>query len=131
MFESAEAGPSNIPDEDALGDATDLAQLIHAKCMRSTNYMYHSVIVAGSDTGGSDIVSICSGRSTRSNLSALREKYAKRSHGLWELANNSRTKQHGEKILLLEPSTSKSPNPMTDSGISKMSGSSSILQLSA
>uniref|UniRef100_A0AC34F0Y7 Uncharacterized protein n=1 Tax=Panagrolaimus sp. ES5 TaxID=591445 RepID=A0AC34F0Y7_9BILA len=129
MFESAEAGPSNIPDEDAYGDATDLAQLIHAKCMRSTNYMYHSVIVAGSDAGGSDIVSICSGRSTRSNLSALREKYAKRSHGLWELANNSRTK-HDDKILLLGPSTSKSPNPMTDSGISKMSGSSSILQLS-
>uniref|UniRef100_A0A914NXY1 Uncharacterized protein n=1 Tax=Panagrolaimus davidi TaxID=227884 RepID=A0A914NXY1_9BILA len=130
MFESAEAGPSNIPEEDVpFWDAADLAQLIHAKCMRSTNYMYHSVIVAGSDGGGSDIVSICSGRSTKSNLSALREKYAKRSHGLWELAN-SRTR-HDEKILLLEPSTSKSPNPMTDSGISKMSGSSSILQLTA
>lgn len=82
MFESADAGPSSTHEqEDALPDAADLAQLIHAKCMRSTNYMYHSVIVAGSDAGGSDIVSICSGRSTKSNLSSLREKYAKRSHG--------------------------------------------------
>jgi hypothetical protein len=128
MFESAEAGPSTLPEEDVPPDTADLAQLIHAKCMRSTNYMYHSVIVAGSDGGGSDIVSICSGRSTKSNLSALREKYAKRSHGLWELADSR--KKHDEKVFLLEPSTSKSPNPMTDSGISKMSGSSSFLQVS-
>jgi len=132
MFESAdEAGPSVVLDHDpegsVFGDAADLAQLIHSKCMRDPNYMYHSVIVASSDVDGSDVISVCSGRSTKSNMSALKEKYSTRSHGLWELASRPSPEKPVNSTSFLE--TPNRSNPMTDSGISKSSVGSSNMNL--
>ncbi|KAE9551511.1 hypothetical protein FO519_005279 [Halicephalobus sp. NKZ332] len=133
MFDSAnEAGPSVAPEADPegsiFGDAADLAHLIHSKCMRNPNYMYHSVIVASSDVDGSDVVSVCSGRSTKSNMSALKEKYSQRSHGLWELASRPSPEKPATSNSFLEM-PNRSSNPMTDSGISKSSVGSSNMNL--
>uniref|UniRef100_A0A914EMA2 Uncharacterized protein n=1 Tax=Acrobeloides nanus TaxID=290746 RepID=A0A914EMA2_9BILA len=141
----AHPGPSDlgITTPDIEGNMEDISKMIRSKCMNSSHFMYQSVIVESSDVAGSDIMSVCSGRS---NLSTLREKSRKgASHGLWELTSRITPEKEASPFqhqniddVLYENdpdrrsmSTSiltRPKNPMTDSCISKSSISTSFRQ---
>ncbi|KAH7730831.1 hypothetical protein AAVH_01880 [Aphelenchoides avenae] len=133
---------TTLPYEgDSESVAGDVCSLMARCSMQGSSYLYQSVVVPVTDMAPSEVASVCSGVSSRSNLSSLRARLKGQSRGLWEITSHDSPEKEtayasSEKELTptggeqsscrLHPGDSHGlRTPMTDSCISRSSVSSS------